>query len=166
MKPHADKWGRTAPRAQLAGLALMLFTLLPRFAVADSMLPSGRPLPIYGQECGTCHMAYPPALLPATGWQRLMSGLNRHFGSDAALEPREAAQISQWLVQNAGTGKRGVMLEGTLRISEQPWFTREHREVAPDVWKRPAIKSAAQCNACHGRAEQGAFNERDIRIPR
>lgn len=150
-----------ATRVALAGLML-----LPLVAMADNFPPPAQPSPLYDKECGTCHMAYPPALLAASTWQRVMSGLDKHFGTDASLDSQEAARISQWLSQNAASGKRAVNAAGTLRISEQPWFTRKHREVEPQVWKRPSIKSAAQCNACHGRAEQGAFNERDIRIPR
>ena len=28
--------------------------------------------PVYVEECGSCHMAYPPGLLPALSWQKIM----------------------------------------------------------------------------------------------
>ena len=37
-------------------------------------------------ECGSCHVAYPAQLLPATSWQRLMKGLDKHFGTDASVD--------------------------------------------------------------------------------
>jgi hypothetical protein len=43
---------------------------------------------------------------------------------------------------------------------------REHDEVPPQVWQRTAIKSAANCEACHTQAASGSFREREIRIPK
>jgi hypothetical protein len=34
------------------------------------------------------------------------------------------------------------------------------------VWRLAAVKSPANCAACHTTAEQGDFRERNIRIPR
>ena len=42
----------------------------------------------------------------------------------------------------------------------------EHRKLAAEVYARSAIKSPSNCSACHPRAEQGVFDEHDIRIPR
>jgi hypothetical protein len=126
-------------------------------------------LPAYAQECGACHLAYPPGLLPAPSWQRLMVNLPRHFGTDASLDAAARQSIDNWLAANAGTARK-VSRDPTPppedRISRAPWFQREHREVASAAWSRPAIKSASNCSACHPRADQGDFSERDIRIPR
>ncbi|MGZ8268326.1 MAG: diheme cytochrome c, partial [Burkholderiales bacterium] len=35
-------------------------------------------------ECSSCHVAYPPKLLSAQTWRRLMGGLDKHFGTDAS----------------------------------------------------------------------------------
>ena len=43
--------------------------------------------PIYQEECASCHMAYPPGLLPARSWEKIMAGLESHFGDNAELEP-------------------------------------------------------------------------------
>ena len=29
---------------------------------------------LYAEECGSCHFAYPPGLLPASSWQQVMTG--------------------------------------------------------------------------------------------
>ena len=47
-----------------------------------------------------------------------------------------------------------------------PGFLGKHDEVAASTWKLPAVKSAANCGACHTTADQGDFNENKIRIPR
>ena len=57
----------------------------------------------YQQECAACHMAYPPGLLPAASWQRLMGSLDKHFGTDASLDAASVREISGWLKSNAGT---------------------------------------------------------------
>jgi hypothetical protein len=129
---------------------------------ASAVTAEGRfPVPAnerWKAECGSCHVAYPPQLLPAQSWQRLMSQLERHFGTDAGLEPAVAAEISAFLERYSATGKRARAGDQTLRITQTAWFLREHHEVRP--------KNAANCAICHTTAEQGDFRERNIRLPR
>ncbi len=125
--------------------------------------------PAYQQECAACHLAYPPGLLPAASWRRLMDNLPRHFGTDASLDAATLQQLTTWLAANAGTHKkvaRDPSPPPQDRITRAAWFVREHDEVPAATWALPAVKSAAHCAACHTRADQGEFRERDIRIPR
>ena len=124
------------------------------------------PLPEYTQECASCHLAFPPGLLPAASWRRIMDNLPRHYGTDASLDPALTRQLSTWLQANAGTGKRAREQPSDDRITRAAWFVREHDEVPPSTWKLAAVKSTANCSACHTQAEQGDFRERNIRIPR
>ena len=117
-------------------------------------------------ECGSCHIAYPRPLLPADGWKRLMSGLDKHFGTDASLDPAAAAEIGAYLERYSGSDRRAHAAPDSLRITETAWFVHEHDEVPPASWKRPAVRSAANCAACHTTAEQGDFRKLNIRIPR
>lgn len=130
-------------------LALALGLLLLHEAAAQSA---------WKAECGSCHIAYPPQLLPAPAWRRMMEQLDRHFGADASLEAAAAAEIGAYLERHAGTGKRVAGAGGSLRITETPWFRREHDEVP--------LTNAANCGACHTLADQGDFRERNLRIPR
>jgi hypothetical protein len=160
-------------RRRTAGAVLVLLSLLALAPATqaddDHRLAAVPPLPAYTQECGSCHVAYPPGLLPAASWQRLMAGLPRHFGTDASLEPATAQAIGDWLAQHAGSARK-VQREPAAppedRISRSAWFQREHREVSASTWALPAVKSAANCGACHTRAEQGDFSERHLRLPR
>ena len=53
--------------------------------------------PKWVAECGACHLAYPPRFLPAESWREMMSGLDKHFGSDASLDAETAREISIFL---------------------------------------------------------------------
>ncbi len=123
-------------------------------------------LPKYQQECASCHIAYPPDLLPASSWRRLMTGLPRHFGVDASPDAASMQKLSTWLVANAGTNHRVRKSPPEDRITRSDWFTREHDEVPPAAWQRPSVKSPSNCSACHAQADQGDFDEYHVRIPR
>ncbi|TAK88625.1 MAG: cytochrome C [Aquabacterium sp.] len=146
-------------------LTLATAALLATSAHADDDdRPASRaPLhPRYQQECAACHVAYPPQLLPAESWQRLVKNLPRHFGTDASLDPATTQQLSEWLTAHAGD-RRAPPQD---RITRSTWFVHEHDEVGASTWQRASIKSPSNCAACHTRADQGDFNERFIRIPR
>lgn len=153
---------RMYPLVILVTATLLAAATVP--AVADGKRKPTPADPAWQEECGSCHIAYPPRLLPAGSWQRLMQGLGDHFGSDASLEPQRAAAIEAFLVANAGRSKDGVTAP-PLRITETPWFRGEHDEVATAKWRSPAIGSPANCGACHTQAERGSFDEDEIRIP-
>jgi cytochrome c553 len=123
-------------------------------------------LPRYQTECAACHIAYPPELLPAASWQRLMTHLPNHFGTDASLDPVLMKELSHWLSANAATSRSAGESPAEDRITRSAWFTRQHDEVSAATWKRPSIKSASNCAACHKRADEGDFNEHNVRIPR
>ena len=116
------------------------------------------------QECGSCHLAFPPSMLTADNWRRMMAGLDKHFGANASLDEITAAKITAFLERNASTrGERNA--SSTLRITDTRWFVREHDEVSPAIWRDPKIRSAANCAACHRGADRGLYNEHDIVIP-
>lgn len=148
------------------GIAGWMACLMVASAWADGPAMPTPILPTYKQECAACHTPYPPGMLPAASWQRVMRGLEHHYGTDASLEPAQVQQIAAWLKANAGTYKRVREEPPEDRITRSAWFVREHREVEAAVWKRSSIKSAAQCSACHTQADVGRFDERQLRIPR
>jgi len=121
--------------------------------------------PVWKEECGSCHVAYPPRLLPANTWKQVMSGLDKHFGSDASLDKKTADHISAFLERNAGR-ERASAKPGSLRITDTRWFIHEHDEVSARVWLSPKVKSPSNCEACHVGAANGNFSEHSVRIPR
>jgi hypothetical protein len=135
-------------------------------ALADSRagLPADTP-PTYLQECGSCHVAYPPGLLPAQSWQRLMGQLEQHFGSDASLDAATTRELADWLQSHAASSGRRAPPPQEDRITRSAWFQREHRKLDAAVWALPSVKSAANCGACHTQAERGSFREHELRAP-
>lgn len=121
---------------------------------------------LWQTECGSCHVAFPPRLLPAESWRAVMSGLDKHFGSDASLDANATREIGAFLEKNAGSSRFQSFGKPMLRITETRWFLREHDEVAERVWKNPKVNSKANCAACHTQAEGGNYSERNIRIPK
>jgi Dihaem cytochrome c len=151
--------------------ALLCAMMLPFGALAagdddeNERSPRRAPMPaVYVEECGGCHVPYPASGLPAASWDALMGGLDRHFGIDASLAPQDAGTIRGWLRTNAGRG--AVNHTEPLRITRTAWFLREHDEIPVATWRSSAVKSAANCAACHRGAERGDFSEHDVRIPR
>lgn len=146
--------------------ALIATLSLP--ALADRLpLPAN---PVYVEECGACHLAYPPQLLDAHSWLHVVNGLDKHFGTDASLDERRRGAIADFLGRNAGGRKTGVTADTKgqplLRISDTAYFQRKHREVDAATWKRASIKSPANCAACHVNAATGDYSERSIKIPK
>lgn len=122
--------------------------------------------PKWKAECGSCHVPYPARLLPAASWKTMMGGLDKHFGTDATMDAATTAEILAFLEKNASRRKPDTAAAPQLRITETRWFQSEHDEVPTRLWKDPRVKSAANCAACHTKADNGDFNEHNIRLPR
>lgn len=153
---------------RIAATVVLLALVVPMMptAHADSVgMPRNVP-PAYVSECAACHMAYPPGLLPAASWQRIMGGLDRHFGTDASMDPAAVAQVGNWLQTHAGSYKRVREAPPQDRITQSTWFARKHRDVAPEVWKRASVRSSANCMACHAGADKGDFDDDRVHIPK
>lgn len=151
--------------ALVAGVVSVVSWAYP--AHADSrMLSKAQMLPAYQQECASCHMAYSPEFLSKPAWNRIMQRLDKHYGTDASLDAATVKKISNWLAQHGGSYKRVTESSPEDRLSTTPWFVRKHREISPSVFQRASIKSAANCTACHMKAEQGNYDEDFVRIPR
>ncbi|MFQ5431542.1 MAG: diheme cytochrome c [Nitrospinota bacterium] len=131
---------------------------------------------LYTKECGSCHFAYQPGLLPARSWKRLIAGLEDHFGDNAELMDEDQLAITTYLVNNSADfsgykASKKIMQSlnknmSPIRITDTPYFIHEHDEIQRAAWAdNPKVKSLSYCNRCHTRAEAGSFNEHDVMIP-
>lgn len=152
-------------------LALLLTTaLLAPSAFADDdhhralRVPT---LPQYQQECAACHMAYPPGMLPAASWTRLMGGLDKHYGTDASLDAASVKLITRWLTDNAGTGRRvSATPPPEDRITRSAWFIRQHDEVGASVAGHAVGRALDRGAFPDAGADKGDFDEDRVRIPK
>lgn len=152
------------PRLLLMAAAFALVAMTAAHADGGSRMPRDVPA-AYTQECASCHTAYPPGMLPARSWQRVMTGLDKHYGTDASLETAAVQPLSTWLQANAGTYKRVREEPPQDRITRSAWFERKHGEIDPSVWKLASVKSAANCAACHTGTERGVFSDHKLQTP-
>ncbi|CDK99369.1 Diheme cytochrome c [Magnetospirillum gryphiswaldense MSR-1 v2] len=124
--------------------------------------------PLVKKECGTCHMAFQPAFLPARSWNKMMDTLADHFGEDASLPADKAAAIRAYLTQNAGDvvgqGRARKYMrhvaggDAPQRITENPDFIRKH-QLPERVWKDPKVVTKSNCPACHVGADRGFYED-------
>ena len=133
------------------------------------------PSPSYGEECGACHFAYQPELLPSGSWEKILTGFEDHFGEMMELDPESEKIIGEYLKANAAehsSAKRAVKImrslrdQTPLRITEIPYIQQKHDEVSLTVLKRKLIGSLSNCSACHKTAEKGIYEDDYVSIPR
>ena len=132
--------------------------------------------PAYQEECGACHFAYQPGLLPARSWQRMTAALEDHFGENAELDAETAETLTAYLMENGADRadhrrSRGIAgslraEEAPLRISDTRYFQRQHHEIPERLVKgNEKVGSWSACDACHRKAAHGSYNEHEVNIP-
>lgn len=131
---------------------------------------------LYLKECGSCHFAYQPGLLPSRSWVKVMENLSDHFGTDASVESAENSKILKYLKDNSAEKftdyKRSKKINESIATTETPiavtktrYFVQKHREIGCELIKQKEVKSLANCMACHTKADKGSYSEREINIP-
>ena len=132
---------------------------------------------LYQEECGSCHFAYQPGLLPKRSWKKMMkiSELENHFGDDAYLEEDYRVEIENFLVKNSADDSwykrsRKIMAsiredEAPLRISETRYFERKHDEIPKRLVKQKEVRSFSHCSKCHESADKGIYDDDSVNIP-
>lgn len=163
-------------------LALILFAVLLiggglGFTALAARPPLGLPvvpeLPAYQDECGSCHHAFHPSLLPAASWKTVMDNLGDHFGDDATLNPELTATLAAHLIAHAAETSdskaanrlREVDAEHPLRITAAPFWRATHRALPDAAFAAKAVGGKTNCAACHGDAAGGRFADQAIRVP-
>jgi hypothetical protein len=152
----------------MRAIVLAVAACLSSAAIADHLPAAGDPPPAFKAECGSCHLAFPPQLLTADDWRRVMASLDRHYGDNATVDDKTRKIVEDFLFRNSASGywsKVGPAPGNPPRLTGTAWFQRKHREVPAGIWKDKRVASAANCAACHTRAEQGRFGEHEIVLP-
>jgi hypothetical protein len=164
------------PRRAILAAALAIFASPCLAGILTEILPMPQ-TELYVSECGSCHTAYAPTYLPARSWRKLMADLKHHFGEDASLPEAQRDLIAAQLEALAADSPRAVASIATrnrwvptsytpLRVTEMPFFVYWHAEVPASIWQRPQVGSKSNCVACHPRADEGSYFERELVIPK
>jgi hypothetical protein len=132
----------------------------------------------YRSECGECHFAYQPGLLPEKSWLKLLDAeaLKDHFGDNAELDKDTLDAIRAYAVANSADkswykrsrkiAKATAEGEAPLRITEVRYIKRTHQDIPEKMIKgNKDVKSQSFCNKCHTQAAKGVFDEDTVRIP-
>jgi len=130
--------------------------------------------PTFKEQCGSCHFSYQPELLPSGSWDKILVGLEDHFGEFIELDPDSKKIIGEYLKANAAehsSAKRAVKIMKSLggrtpmRITETPYIHKKHRGVPAKVLERDSIGSLSNCSVCHTTAQDGIYEDDYIVIP-
>ena len=177
-----------ARRYRAVGIALLVATLLGAAASFSGYLfasPGYPYLPFTGPqladnatwraECGGCHLAYHPVLLPARSWEGLMTGQADHFGDDLALDADTVAAITAFLRANAAESEQTEAAwkintttparEAPLQITATRHWRAAHRDIPDKTFETAPVNGRHDCAACHLDAEQGTFEDGAMRLP-
>jgi len=128
-------------------------------------------------ECGDCHMAYSPVLLPSRSWNKILDTQDDHFGEDLVLEPETIKEIRQFLTAHAAEKNldreapykiyRSIPADQTpLQITRTPYWIDKHDGIRDKVWKQANVKSKGNCSSCHYDADKGTFQDAAMHIPK
>lgn len=164
-------------RSTTHGLAALAFAAA---AVAGLATPASGGVLVpadgaYVKECGTCHSAFSPELLPAASWRGLMQRLEDHFGDPARVDAATHRAITDYLVANAAdratnSQSRAIMRslrpdEAPLRITQVPYIAVLHSTVLDPLWNgTPRPKTLTECAVCHTDAKIGDFKSRIFHV--
>lgn len=132
----------------------------------------------YLEECGSCHFAYQPGLLPGRSWEKLLTpeALHNHFGEVADLDKDTLEALRAYVLDNSSdksyhpiSRKINVSTrdgETPLRITDVRYIKRKHHDIPEKMVKdNKDVKSLSYCNACHTGAEKGIYKADTVSIP-
>jgi hypothetical protein len=157
---------------------LIVFTTLVGSLFAQNPTTDVAPVDnqLYIKECGSCHFAYQPGLLPSSSWNKIMSNLGNHYNNDASISATNLQILTKYLNDNSAEKnmqyKRSNRIVSSLAsgqipdsISTTPYIIKKHSEIRKNLITQPEVKGLFNCIACHKTADKGNYGERDINIP-
>ncbi len=172
--PSAHAYPRMALAITLGALAVGAAGTAVLAALPGRGVPPAALDPMFEEQCGACHLAFPPSLAPAATWDGIMADLKHHFGADATLSPEQVAHLRAWLDANSAEHwdtlpshlLRARAADGSLRITDTPGWRHIHRQIPDAVFAAKSVYRRSNCAACHADAATGQFAPQNIAIPR
>jgi cytochrome b len=148
--------------------AIAALAALPGYGVPPATLD-----PAYAEQCGSCHLAFPPSLARAATWNAILDHMDKHFGEDSGLDAATIAPLRAYLDANAAGHWDTLPAHrlgppdpgGSLRITDSPGWRRIHRAIAAARFTAAPVYRRSNCAACHADAATGRFAPQDIAVP-
>jgi hypothetical protein len=123
------------------------------------------------RECGSCHLAYSPALLPHASWQRTLEEQEKHFGEDLGISEAKALELLEHSKATSSPSWAAWKLSSSvppgqapLEISATPFWLDAHARLPESDFKPPRSSGRHDCEACHRDAASGIFHPRMIHM--
>jgi hypothetical protein len=106
---------------------------------------------LYVENCGTCHIALPPEVMPTQTWQVLLQDPN-HYGAQLQNLPQGVLLEAVWeFMRDFSRAKASTELT-PYRLSQSRYFRALHPGVEFPTGIRPT-----GCIDCHPKANVGDF---------
>lgn len=108
---------------------------------------------LYLENCATCHIAVPPAVLPTQTWQRILQD-SQHYGVN--IKPLvDPSRLIVWQYLQTFSRSQAKEEETPYRLNESRYFKALHPQV-----KLPRPIELSSCVSCHPSAAD--FNFRSL----
>ncbi len=130
---------------------------------------------LFFEECSSCHILYPPFLLPENSWKIMMNNLEDHFGDDASLEEVDRLSIKNYLLSHAAQHStkesalkimQSMKNKDTIAITQTPYWIQRHKNIDKALFQSAKVQKKSNCKACHKNFEHGLLNDKDIHLPK
>lgn len=105
---------------------------------------------LYLENCATCHIALPPAVLPVQTWQRLLQD-PQHYGAQLPLLT-DPGRLLVWNYIQTFSRSQAKEEDIPYRVKDSRYFKALHPKV-----KLPRPLEISSCVTCHPSAAQYNF---------
>lgn len=130
---------------------------------------------LWRSDCGECHFAFHPTLLPERSWRLLFEQQHEHFGEDLDLDEDRLAGLLDFHTRYSAESEltefsRKILFytpadQTPLRITKTHYWVKKHKNIDEEVWKHKKVKIKGNCNACHLDADEGTYEDSNMRLP-
>lgn len=155
------RWQRHKRSPVVLLLLILLWSLCLGWGLAqaiDSPIGTVDPVPsryqlgqqVYLENCATCHIALPPAVLPTDTWARLLQD-PQHYGQRIEL-PRDPGRLLIWEYLRNFSRPKNRDEPTPYRINDSRLFKALHPQV-----ELPQPTTLGSCLTCHVGAERYDF---------
>lgn len=105
---------------------------------------------LYLENCSSCHIALPPAVLPIQTWQQVLQD-SQHYGQQIPLLV-DPPRLLVWNYLQAFSRPQGKEEETPYRVDDSRYFKALHPKV-----KLPRPVQVSSCVSCHPSAAEYNF---------